>query len=167
MQIEICPNGSLSILEFINGENHRRCLSPGDPLTGESQAVIDAATTAWTPAVIAEHTASVAKSVLTATQIAAEKSAVIEEAREMRSEIFNALMGIERYDISPSDSVSIAAIATARQALKDLPTHPAVVAAVTGAETHAAVMSVWKTISETLELASPAAATAFKKTAMW
>lgn len=167
MQLEICANGAISILELINGENHRRCLSPGDSLAGESQTVINAATAAWTPAIISAHAAAVAASALTPVQIAKEKAAMLEEAREMRSEILNALTGIQMYDISPSDTTALNAISAARTALKNLPSEPTVVAAVDGPGVHAAVMTLWETIAANLAAASPAAAVAFKKTAMW
>ena len=54
MDIETFPGGSISIVEQINGETHRRTINPGDDISAEPKAVRDAAENLWTEEVLAE-----------------------------------------------------------------------------------------------------------------
>lgn len=58
MNIVIHPNGSLLITEVVNGNNVARCIEPGANVSGEAQAIVDAATAAWTPAILQSFSAS-------------------------------------------------------------------------------------------------------------
>ena len=54
MDIETFPGGSISIVEQINGETHRRTINPGDDISAEPKAVRDAAGKLWTDEVLSE-----------------------------------------------------------------------------------------------------------------
>lgn len=97
----------------------------------------------------------------TADELAAQKTAVLKQARTIRETVLDRLTGLRVNDIDPADTVSLAAIAVARTALKDLPLHPSVLAATDGASTKAAILARWYEIAATLSATAQPVASAF------
>lgn len=89
---------------------------------------------------------------------AAEKDAVIKQAKALRETILNRLTGIQ---VNTINQTEIDAIKAARQSLLDFPTNPAVIAATDGATTKTAVLAVWYATAAALTAAAQPAASAF------
>lgn len=89
---------------------------------------------------------------------ASEKAAVLAEFRSLRDTALARLNGIQMDATVQSD---IDAIKVAKQGLKDLPSNPAVVSAVTGDQTEDALQAIYYGIAAQLAVSSPYAYTAF------
>lgn len=101
---------------------------------------------------------------------ASEKAIVLAQARELRDKIFSRLNGIQqdlewnRFKCVLADAQAIPqidGIVAAKAALKDITTYPTVAAAVTGAETTAALKARYAQLVPALYAASQYAYTAF------
>ncbi len=93
---------------------------------------------------------------------ARDKATVLKQARDIREVVLGRLDGIAGRATRSGDTTGIAAACDATAlALLDLTSDAGVVAAITGAETKAAIMSRWQTIATTLAATSPYAASVF------
>lgn len=91
----------------------------------------------------------------------AEKAATLKTGRSMRETVLARLNGIHLDAIVANDTVTASAVAIAKQELKDITVHAAVVAAVTGEETKAAFLARYYEVAHALQTAAPYAVTAF------
>lgn len=156
----IQPNG---IVEFRTTEindgvktYHRGAVCPGDDYSAQPDVVRNACADAHTPEVV------LAYQLANATDYTSQKAAVLAQARELRDKIFDRLNGIQLdYVIAGSTPTGVAAIATAKVGLKDITTHATVVAAVTGAETTAALKARYAALVTPLYVADQYAVSAF------
>lgn len=87
---------------------------------------------------------------------------MLNEFRSMREQVLNRMNGIRDDLQEAGDTAGVAALRTARQALKDLPQHPTVTAATSRVVLKAAIQARYAEISAALAVASPAAYTAFR-----
>ena len=88
--------------------------------------------------------------------------ATLNEFRTLREQVLNRMNGIRDDLQEAGDTAGVTALRTARQALKDLPQYPTVVAATNRLALKQAIMARYAEISATLAAASPAAYVAFR-----
>lgn len=98
----------------------------------------------------------------TAVQLDAAKAIELDNFRKMRDVVIGRLNGISYSSFRAGDAATVSAIDAAIQALKDMPSHPSVVAAIGADETEDALQVLYFAISAQLYQDGQYAYTAFQ-----